>query len=212
MNFSKHQLKLAGAFGAGDDAREFAVGLDIQGDGIRVLPTAGVIEEAEGDCCEELTNCNESSSACDAALIECGEENDALEDELEPLDQAVGQATYSYAYIYEDGTNCVGESTDLSETVSWLYGATSTTWLATSVSVSTSPICERGNVNFIFRNETSGGDQVMSAARNTRQSKSLSLNLFDVYLVIASIETLGGTVNIDLGRFTATPAGPIKFP
>ena len=85
MNFSEHQLQLAGGLGnsgVGDEPRDFEVGLDLQGEGIRQLSNSGG-DTIEID--EDLNQCIADRAAYEAALLAGNIANEALEGALENI-------------------------------------------------------------------------------------------------------------------------------
>jgi hypothetical protein len=74
-------MKLAGGISSSiEEPREYKVGLDIQGQGIRVLDSSSVAPGEAGDCCEDL-------QACESGLIACGVVNESLLEENELLQE-----------------------------------------------------------------------------------------------------------------------------
>jgi hypothetical protein len=89
-NYTESQIKLAGLVQPESGAREFEQGLDLQGEGIRVLQNDRTIfEENTGDCCEDLQTCELAFNACEAERIALEEENQELEEENEELKKIV---------------------------------------------------------------------------------------------------------------------------
>ena len=82
MNFSEHQVQLAGGLGnsgVGDEPRDFEVGLDLQGEGIRQLSNfSGDTIEID----EDLNQCIADRAAYEAALLAGNIANEALEGAL----------------------------------------------------------------------------------------------------------------------------------
>ena len=84
-NFSEHQVQLAGGLGnsgVGDEPRDFEVGLDLQGEGIRQLSNFGG-STIEID--EDLNQCLSDRAAYEAALLAGNIANEALENALEDI-------------------------------------------------------------------------------------------------------------------------------
>lgn len=70
MNYTDKQIKLAGVIQPEGGAREFEQGLDLQGEGVRVLQNDSTIfEENTGDCCEDLQTCELAVNACEAERL-----------------------------------------------------------------------------------------------------------------------------------------------
>jgi hypothetical protein len=101
MNFTEHQISLAGGPTQDDNRREFAGALDLQGEGVRVLDSNYTVNDegggGGGDCCVDL-------AACTTA-------NDLLEEELEEQDEILGGTCFFGSTIQDDGTGvCAGVS------------------------------------------------------------------------------------------------------
>ena len=127
-NYTEKQIKLAGLIQPDGGAREFEQGLDLQGEGIRVLQNDRTIfEENTGDCCEDLQTCELAFNACEAERIVLEQENQDLQEENDSLTDIAngspgncGSVAYSYPSraLRYSGTVCVsGESGALSATI-----------------------------------------------------------------------------------------------
>ena len=81
QNFTEHQLGLIDMTGGQDSAREFEVGLNIQGSGVRVLThgNAGTGEE-DDDCQEQLAACNSNNASPEDRIDDLEDALDALAD------------------------------------------------------------------------------------------------------------------------------------
>jgi len=87
-NYTEKQIKLAGLVQPDGGAREFEQGLDLQGEGIRVLENNRTIfEQNTGDCCEDLQTCELAVNACEAERVELEQENADLQIENKELQE-----------------------------------------------------------------------------------------------------------------------------
>ncbi len=122
MNFSPQQIKLAGDLGEEETQRDFEVGLDLQGSGIRSLRQEVLSLGELSDCEEELpeaTDCSvekaeleEEIVALEADLITCADDYDDLTDAIENTlgdiypetpdepDDSTGESRFSFMNIY----------------------------------------------------------------------------------------------------------------
>jgi hypothetical protein len=102
-NYTEKQIKLAGLVQPDGGAREFEQGLDLQGEGIRVLQNDRTIfEENTGDCCEDLQTCELAINACEAEKVELEQEISDLEDEIQDLEDQLGSPASLGGLAYDD--------------------------------------------------------------------------------------------------------------
>jgi hypothetical protein len=225
MNYTESQIKLAGLVQPDGGAREFEQGLDLQGEGIRVLQNSSTIfEENTGDCCEDLQTCEIAAGACEAEKEELEEENQDLQDENDILDVIAGQASYyasgSCTHPHTPQFTCFGVVNTIQVYTSWLEGSGSSKWLFESVNTNSYPTpstCYIGDGWFVVRRVSNGFEQAINGAKNTRKIENIALQVGEVYEVYSRFTNWGSNTDpacdtkILLGSFTATSNGPVPI-
>ncbi len=114
MNFSPQQIKLAGGLGEEETQRDFEVGLDLQGSGIRSLRQAASVTGEVSDCEEDLSVCESERAALEAENKDLTTENEDLQEEVEDAAQVGGGGGSVSAAVLPYGTNPMPLSVNLS--------------------------------------------------------------------------------------------------
>lgn len=216
MNFTDKQIKLAGVIQPEGGAREFEQGLDLQGEGIRVLQNDRTIfEENTGDCSEDL-------QACELA-------NNALRQDIEDAKQSVtpdvdpenpeGSGSWSRSVTSQlfgsvgPIENFYGPETMTSNMSLWYEAAVGKfrcKWVASPVNPAT-PGSWFTYINFRTRNPSGVIELIIDKGTSQGQTSYFNASFYDGEWTVEArridirIYDVGGTYDEDwvpIGKFT----------